>query len=89
MEFWLIASSEDLSGIDEYSDLQGYNIMWNEKVTDVSEYLLPIYRLRAVCSSWTNQAVNVETESSSKPPVKICQSIRLHTLEYCNIQEFN
>jgi hypothetical protein len=51
MEFWLIVSSEDLSGIDEYSDLQGYNIMWTERVTDVSEYLLPICRLWAVFSS--------------------------------------
>ena len=89
MEFWLIASSEDLSGIDEYSDLQGYNIMWTEKVTDVSEYLLPVCRLRAVCFSWTNQTLNEEKESSSKPPVKICQSIRRHIVEYCNIQEFN
>jgi hypothetical protein len=89
VEFWLIASSEDLRGVDEYWDLQGYKIVWTEKVTDVSEYLLPICRLWALRSSCTNQTLNVETESSSKLPAKIRQSIRRHTREYFNIQEFN
>jgi hypothetical protein len=51
MEFWLTASNEGLSGIDEYSNLQGYDIMWTEEIKDISEYLLPICRLWAICYS--------------------------------------